>query len=70
MAKGRITIDQEICKGCGFCQFFCPERCIEICDKANSSGYFYAVFSSPEACTGCSLCGLMCPDFAIEVYRR
>lgn len=70
MAKGMIEIDSEHCKGCGYCKFFCPEGCIEMGDKVNSLGYFYAVFSSPEACTGCSLCGIMCPDLAIEVYRR
>ena len=70
MAKGRITIDLERCKGCGYCVEFCPKECIVMGEQSNSFGYFYAVFSDPDSCTGCSICREMCPDFAIEVYRK
>jgi 2-oxoglutarate ferredoxin oxidoreductase subunit delta len=70
MAKGRIIVKSELCKGCGYCQFFCPKDCIEMGGQANQKGYLYAVNSDPETCTGCNICSLMCPDFAIEVYRK
>jgi 2-oxoglutarate ferredoxin oxidoreductase subunit delta len=70
VAKGRIVIDAERCKGCAFCLEFCPKHCIEMGQKPNAAGYFYPVFSDPEACTGCAVCREMCPDFAIEVYRK
>ena len=27
--KGYIEIDQELCKGCEICAFFCPKEAIE-----------------------------------------
>jgi len=70
MAKGEITIDQTLCKGCGYCTKFCPKGCITIPgDKFTPKGYLLPVFSLPDACTGCGICGWMCPDLAIEVYR-
>ena len=69
VAKGRIAIDSERCKGCGYCAEFCPKNCVEMGRRINSMGYFFAVFSDPDACTGCAACRDMCPDFAIEVYR-
>jgi 2-oxoglutarate ferredoxin oxidoreductase subunit delta len=70
VAKGRIVVKSEGCKGCGYCQVFCPKNCIEMGGQTNAKGYFYAVFQEPETCTGCSICSLMCPDYAIEVYRK
>lgn len=75
--KGRITIDQERCKGCGLCILVCPMKQIEISDELNTKGYYPACFleeKAPESqkreCTGCALCALTCPDVAIEVYRE
>jgi len=70
MAKGRIIVKSELCKGCGYCQLFCPKDCIEMSGQTNRKGYFYAAISDPETCTGCNICSQMCPDFAIEVYRK
>ncbi len=75
--KGRIEIDQELCKGCQLCISVCPKGQIEISDKINKKGYYPASFkedppgeSNNLKCTGCALCGLVCPDVAIEVYRQ
>ena len=72
MAKGKIKIDREKCKGCHLCLSFCPKKCIAASDRLNDKGYYPAQFkeaSGEEACTGCSLCAVVCPDVAIEVYR-
>ncbi len=67
--KGHIEIDQELCKGCEICTFFCPKGAICGSDKLNSSGYRVAVFNDNSECTGCATCAVVCPEVAIEVYR-
>lgn len=75
--KGRIEIDEELCKGCGLCISVCPKGRIEISDEHNKKGYYPASFKDRDAkseeetdCTGCALCAITCPDVAIEVYRQ
>ena len=70
MAKGRIVIDFERCKGCAICTTVCMQHIIHIGDRFNRRGYRAAVLVDPEGkCTGCALCALSCPDTAITVYR-
>ena len=69
MAKGEIILNEELCKGCGYCVHFCKKDCLSITgDKVTSTGYRIPTVVSPEKCTGCGICGWLCPDFAIEVY--
>jgi 2-oxoglutarate ferredoxin oxidoreductase subunit delta len=63
--KGRVYINAELCKGCGFCIEFCPAGVLEFSDEFNSKGYHPPWAARPEVCTGCGLCGIYCPDFAI-----
>ncbi|MDY6862898.1 MAG: 4Fe-4S binding protein [Thermodesulfobacteriota bacterium] len=67
--KGKIEIDQELCKGCQICISFCPKNGIAQSDKLNSSGYLPALFNNEGECTGCAICAVVCPEVAIEVYR-
>ena len=67
--KGYIEIDQELCKGCEICIFFCPKGVISLSDKLNASGYLPAIFDGNSECTGCATCAVVCPEVAIEVYR-
>lgn len=69
MAKGEITIKEDLCRGCGYCTIFCPRQCVEIQDKLSSRGFLVAVFAHPEKCSACGTCGSMCPDGAITVYK-
>ncbi|MBI4595662.1 MAG: 4Fe-4S binding protein [Candidatus Tectomicrobia bacterium] len=70
MTKGEITIDEDVCKGCGYCALFCRRSCISIPgDRFTPQGYFLPLFSSPELCNACGICGWMCPHFAIQVYK-
>ncbi len=71
--KGKIVIDNELCKGCYLCISVCPNGVITISDKLNHQGYYPAEFDTDKnegkECTGCAMCATMCPDVAIEVYR-
>lgn len=67
--KGRIEIDQELCKGCELCISFCPKECITLSDQFNAAGYLPTVFGEPRECTGCATCAVVCPEVAIEVFR-
>ncbi len=70
MKKGNIEINQELCKGCEICMFFCPKDSIEHADKLNANGYLPASFNNDNGeCTGCAICAIVCPEVVIEVYR-
>lgn len=68
--KGRIEINQGLCKGCRFCVISCPAGVIVMDNEFNASGYFPAKAEHMEKCTGCALCALMCPEMAIEVWKE
>lgn len=67
---GKIVIDIQLCKGCGYCVKYCTKQILEIGEEINNTGYQYSVQTDPEKCTGCGICALMCPDAAINVYKE
>lgn len=68
MAK--ITVNEELCKGCGMCVNACPKKILELSkDKINAKGYHPASMTDESKCTGCTSCAIMCPDVAITVER-
>ena len=70
LAKGRIEIDENLCKGCELCTTVCPYDLIHMADYYTAKGYKPAMLSDPEGrCTGCTLCAMICPDEAITVFR-
>ena len=70
MAKGRITINQDRCKGCELCTTACPESLLEMSKQLNALGYYPVVVTDPTKCKGCAFCAIMCPDVAIEVEKE
>ena len=71
MAKGRIEIKKDLCKGCQFCARVCPFDLIEFADAYNLMGYRPATLIDPEQrCTGCMLCAMICPEAVITVFRE
>jgi len=70
MPKGQIVIHEKYCKGCGYCEVFCPQGCIVITgEKVSPEGFLMPIFNRQEKCKGCGICSQMCPEFAIEVYQ-
>lgn len=65
--KGKIFIIEERCKGCGFCEEFCPRKVLEESKKYNSKGYHPPEVINPDDCVHCGLCELICPEFALFV---
>ncbi len=71
MAKGRIEIAEDRCKGCELCTSVCPKDIIHMASSINARGYRPAQLVDPDhECTGCTLCALICPDVVITVYRE
>ena len=70
MAKGKVTFNEDICKGCGLCTTVCPVSILAIdTSKINAKGYHPAGVTDPEKCIGCANCGTICPDQVITVER-
>ena len=69
MAKGKVTINEVICKGCGLCVSVCPKSVLALSTtKINPAGYNPAEMIN-EDCIACTSCAKMCPDCAIVVER-
>lgn len=70
MPAGKIVIHEDLCKGCGLCINFCPQKILGVAKHLNAKGYYPATCIDEAKCTGCAICATMCPDVAIEVYRE
>ena len=71
MARGRVTIDEGFCKGCGLCVAVCPAHVLELdMARITPKGYHPGACVVVAGCTGCCTCALMCPDVAITVERE
>ena len=70
MAKGKVIIDVDRCKGCGLCTYACPSKILTLMeDLFNAKGYHPVQVSDPEQCMGCGVCATICPDVVFTVYR-
>lgn len=67
----KVTVDEQVCKGCGLCVVACPKKIMAIdTTKLNSKGYSPAHVTDIEKCIACAFCGMMCPDSAITVEKE
>jgi len=67
-ARGTVTIDAAICKGCELCIDACPPRVLVMTNhEVNARGYRYPLLL--PGCTGCRACSQICPDFVFQVYK-
>jgi len=66
----KITISDEVCKGCGLCVRACPKDIVALSrTKLNSKGYHPAEITDIEKCIACAACARTCPDTAIEIEK-
>lgn len=70
MAKGLVTFNEDICKGCELCVVACPKKIIALDrSKINAKGFNPAHVVEMEQCIACGNCAIMCPDSVISVER-
>lgn len=70
-ARGKIYIEEDICKGCGLCLRVCPVEILDIDEeKINAKGYHPITVTDPKKCIGCANCATICPDVVITVERK
>ena len=67
---GKVTFDENRCKGCELCTTVCPVK-IVIMDKnkINIKGYHPATVKEMEKCIACGSCARICPDSVITVEK-
>lgn len=64
---GNVYVNENWCKGCGFCVQFCPTNVLDISPEFNAKGYHPPYAKSPEKCHDCKYCQMICPEFSIFV---
>ena len=69
LQMARLTIHQEICKGCGLCADVCPRHLLSLSKEINAKGYHPIDITDQEKCIGCAFCARMCPDAVIAVEK-
>ena len=68
--KGKVTFDQDRCKGCGLCVHVCPKHTLALDQNVtNAKGYHPSGAVHPESCIACGNCARICPDSVITVER-
>lgn len=67
---GKVTFDENTCKGCGLCVSVCPTKIISLDEsKTNAKGYYPATIKDMDKCVACASCAMMCPDAVITVEK-
>ncbi|HWR55942.1 MAG TPA: AMP-binding protein [Negativicutes bacterium] len=68
--KYNVRVDEQACKGCGYCAEVCPREVFGRADYFNGKGYRPAQVKAAGKCVGCRRCFFLCPDFAIDVAEK
>ncbi len=70
MAKFKLNLRKEYCKGCELCVAVCPKHILTIGEEIGLSGYRTVTVTDEDQCIGCISCALICPDCVIEIFRE
>lgn len=66
----KITILEDLCKGCGYCIEVCPVEIFQESTKINKKGYTLPKVENSDSCTNCKRCELICPELAIDLEKE
>lgn len=66
----KIRIEEDFCKGCGYCIEICPKKVLMQNSKTNSKGYILPEVIDEDKCILCKKCELICPEMAISVKKK
>ena len=70
MAKAKVVIKRDRCKGCELCISVCPKHILAIDDtEVNVNGYHAVTITKEEECIACASCAKICPDSIITVEK-
>ncbi|MGI6663865.1 MAG: 4Fe-4S dicluster domain-containing protein [Christensenellaceae bacterium] len=68
MAK--LTIREDLCKGCGLCIGVCPKKILAFHEeKLNGKGYHPITVTDESACIACASCARICPDLVFTIEK-
>ncbi len=67
--KFSIEVDEDYCKGCNLCIYYCPRDALDESEEPNKKG-LYPPVQVEDRCIGCRMCELICPDFAITIVEE
>ena len=71
MAKGKVVVNRDRCKGCELCISSCPKNVLAIDHhEVNVQGYHAVAVVNGDDCIACISCAIMCPDGALTVYKE
>lgn len=67
---GKVSFNQDRCKGCELCVSVCPKGIIVIDQTVtNRKGYHPATVKEMDKCIACASCAKICPDSIITVEK-
>jgi 2-oxoglutarate ferredoxin oxidoreductase subunit delta len=71
MAKGRIEINEDSCKGCTLWPDRLPQLVIEMVTEYQRQGILPGKAGRSDGkCTGCAICAVACPDVVLPCTAR
>lgn len=65
--RGRVTMNPDLCVGCGICHHVCPGDAIRIEKNEEGTGYSFSIWHN--TCALCGSCKNYCPTGAITQTR-
>lgn len=70
MVEKKLILVEQLCKGCGYCIEFCPNKVLVKSSRVNDKGATLPSIEHPEKCIKCGLCAMLCPDFAMRLEEE
>lgn len=66
--RGRVTMNPDLCVGCGICSHVCTAGAINITPSDDKKGYHYTIWY--DSCCLCGNCRYYCPTNAISMTNN